>query len=248
MRSVPQRIVIIGATSAIASAVAARYAVHGSSFLLVARDEQKLQHVVASLREQGAGSISVFVADLRARDQYPAIVQAAVTQLGQIDLVLVAHGTLPDQSVLDHDVDAAMESMLTNALSAMDLSHRFALTLADQGRGSLVVISSVAGDRGRRSNYVYGSAKAALTAYASGLRGTFREAGVHVLTVKPGPVTTPMTIGKKMPLMVSVDVVADAIVRAVVKRRQVVYTPTIWRFIMFVYRMLPERITMRLKF
>ncbi|HXC65533.1 MAG TPA: SDR family NAD(P)-dependent oxidoreductase, partial [bacterium] len=117
-----------------------------------------------------------------------------------------------------------------------------------QGRGCLAVISSVAGDRGRQSNYVYGTAKATVTAFLSGLRNRLFRSGVQVLTIKPGMVDTPMTAAlKKGPLFASADTVAAGIVRAVDKRRDVVYVPGYWRLVMGVIKALPEGVFKRLK-
>ena len=240
------RIVIIGATSAIAQEVAKLYAVQGARLFCVARDEQKVIAVASDLRARGAEEVSVYVADLRARDVHADIVARSQSVLGTIDCVIIAHGVLPDQHVLDHDVDATIESFMINAVSVISISHRYAEVLEQQGSGSLVGISSVAGERGRASNYAYGAAKAAMTAYYSGLAVRLRPAGVHVLTVKPGPVDTPMTKGIKMPLMVPPRAVAADIVRAVSRRAIVLYTPGVWRFIMAVVRAIPDKIFVKL--
>jgi decaprenylphospho-beta-D-erythro-pentofuranosid-2-ulose 2-reductase len=244
----PRTIVVVGANSAIARGVAALYADQEATFFLVARDEEKLRATVAGLQERGGTVTSVYVTDLRLREGHADIVEKACAELGTIDLVLIAHGSMPEQSTLDEDVDAAMDTFITNALSPISLAHRFFNVLEAQGSGSLVTLSSVAGDRGRRSNYTYGAAKAALTAYTSGLRGRGRSSRVHVLTVKPGPVRTPLTATRKVPLMVSVAPVARDIVRAIDRRQHVVYTPGIWRPIMFFYRLVPEWIASRLRF
>ncbi len=242
----PTRIVIIGATSAIAQEVAKLYAVQGARLFCVARDEQKVMAVASDLRARGAEEVSVYVADLLTRDLHADIVARSKAVLGTIDCVLVAHGVLPDQQVLDHDVDATIESFMINAVSVISISHRYADLLEQQGSGSLVGISSVAGERGRASNYAYGAAKAAMTAFYSGLAVRLRPNGVHVLTVKPGPVDTPMTRGITMPLMVPPRVVAADIVRATSRRAVVLYTPGVWRFIMAIVRAIPDSIFMKM--
>lgn len=242
----PTRIVIIGATSAIAQEVAKLYAVQGARIFCVARDEQKVMAVASDLRARGSEEVSVYVADLLTRDLHADIVARSKAVLGTIDCVLVAHGVLPDQQVLDHDVDATIESFMINAVSVISISHRYAEVLEQQGSGSLVGISSVAGERGRASNYAYGAAKAAMTAFYSGLAVRLRPKGVHVLTVKPGPVDTPMTRGITMPLMVPPRVVAADIVRATSRRAIVLYTPGVWRFIMAIVRAIPNSIFVKM--
>ncbi len=240
--------VIIGATSAIAQSVARRYAEQGVQLFLVARSEEKVRTVASDLLARGAKRASIYVADLRMRDVHADLVARSVADLGHIDCVLIAHGVMPDQKLLDVDVDATIDSFMTNAVSVISISHRYANVLEGQGGGSLVGLSSVAGERGRRSNYAYGSAKSAITAFYSGLRARLAPKGVHVLTVKPGPVDTPMTHGTKLPLMANVEVVAYDIERAINKRTKVLYTPGIWRLIMAIVRAIPESLFMKSKF
>jgi decaprenylphospho-beta-D-erythro-pentofuranosid-2-ulose 2-reductase len=243
----PKRIVILGATSAIAHGIAKRYAASGSLFFLVARNEERTQQCAQELLAAGAAGVRSMVVDLRVRDLHDGIVSASFEHLGTVDMVLVAFAAMPAQSTLDRDVNAALDVLITDAMSPVSLMHRYALVLEQQGSGSLVVFSSVAGERGRRGNFVYGSAKSLLNAYTSGLRAMTHDSGVHVLTVKPGPVETPMTAGKNLPLTVGVDRVATDIIRAIESKRLVIYTPGLWRFIMAIFRLLPERIAMRLK-
>ncbi len=242
----PTRIVIIGATSAIAQEVAKYYAVQGARMFCVARDEQKAMAVASDLRARGAEEVALYVADLMVRDVHADIVARSIAVLGTIDCVLIAHGVLPDQRLLDHDVDATIESFMINAVSMISITHRYADVLERQGSGSLVGISSVAGERGRAGNYAYGAAKAAVTAFYSGLAVRLRPSGVHVLTVKPGPVDTPMTRGLAMPLMVPPRVVAADIVRAISRRSIVLYTPGVWRIIMMIVRVIPDGIFIKL--
>ncbi|MCX6139894.1 MAG: SDR family NAD(P)-dependent oxidoreductase [Candidatus Kapabacteria bacterium] len=239
--------VIIGATSAIAQSVARLLAERGIRFFLVARNEVHMRSVSADLLSRGASGASLFVADLRMRDVHADIVARSIAELGKIDLVFIAHGTLPDQLLLDHDIDATLDCFMTNAVSVISLSHRYASVLEEQGSGSIVCLSSVAGERGRRSNYTYGASKSAITAFYSGLRSRLAPLGVNVLTVKPGPVDTPMTTNVAMPMKAAVGVVSADIVRAIDKRASVVYTPGVWRLIMAVVRAIPEGIFMKIK-
>lgn len=246
MKLRPQRIVVIGATSAIGVGIAERYAAVGSTFFLVARNEQRMQQVGETLRMLGAADVGMYVADLRAKDLYADIVRRSVEVLGAIDLVIIAHAVLPVQADLDYNVDATMDTMLTNMMSPIALMHHYALQLESTGGGSLVVLSSVAGERGRKAMTAYSTAKAAVTAYAAGLRGRFASSGVHVLTVKPGPVRTPMIAGRSLPFVASLDPVVTSIVRAIERRSLILYTPWFWRYVSFAMRMLPERLVMKL--
>ncbi len=227
------RVVIIGATSAIAQEVAKLYANAGASLLLVARDETKLHAVAADLRVRGASVVDTFVADLADRSRDAAIVAAA----GAPDVVLIAHGSLPDQRAVERDVDAQIAEFELNATSVIALAAHFANVLEANGRGTLAVIGSVAGDRGRRSNYIYGAAKAAIHAFCEGLGGR-----VNVVLIKPGWVDTPMTSGmKKNPLFASAASVAKGIHHAIASGRGTVYVPGYWRWISLIVRMLPAR-------
>lgn len=239
-------IAIIGATSAIAQGIARLYAKEGARFMLVARNQYKVAVVASDLRSRGASDVSVFIADLKHVSQHDAIVAAASKELKTIDVVLIAHGVLKEQSELESDIESTVDLFDVNATSMISLAHRFGLALERQGSGTLVGLSSVAGERGRKSNYAYGAAKAALTAFLSGMRGRYLGSGVTVITVKPGPVDTPMTVGRTMPLMASVDRVSRDIKHGIERKKLVIYTPGIWRFIMFVLRAIPESIFQRL--
>jgi short-subunit dehydrogenase len=186
------------------------------------------------------------VADFAA---HAGVLDAALRELGAIDVVLIAHGTLSDQRECEDSVAALRREFDVNALGTLALLTTLANTLQAQGRGTLAVISSVAGDRGRQSNYVYGSAKAAVTAFLSGLRQRLAKSGVNVLTIKPGFVDTPMTaaIANKGALWAQPAQIAAGIVRAIDRGRSVVYLPWFWRWIMLVIRHIPEPLFKRVK-
>lgn len=241
------RILVIGATSAIAHAVARKYASLGAQLVLVARDDKKLADCAADLRVRGAQRVDTLQADANDFAVQPAWIARAFDALQRVDVVLIAHGTLSDQNHCQQSVDALLQEFNTNALSAMTILTDIANRLEKQGHGTIAVISSVAGDRGRASNYVYGSAKAAVTTFLSGLRGRLQKAGVQVLTIKPGFVDTPMTAAfKKGVLWATPDQIADGIVHAIQKRRDVVYLPWFWRYIMLIICHIPELVFKRL--
>jgi len=244
-----KKILLIGATSAIAEATARRFAARGDALFLVARNADHLRDIAADLAVRGAmrhGTATLDVTDFAAHD---AMLDAAQRELGGIDIVLIAHGTLSDQAQCQASVDALRREFDINALSTLALLTTLANRLESQGRGTLAVISSVAGDRGRQSNYAYGSAKAALTAFLGGLRQRLAKAGVNVLTIKPGFVDTPMTasIANKGALWAKPDAIADGIVRAIDRGRNIVYLPWFWRWIMLVIRHIPEPLFKKLK-
>jgi decaprenylphospho-beta-D-erythro-pentofuranosid-2-ulose 2-reductase len=237
----PRRVLVFGATSAIAQAVARIYAGEGARLGLVARNRQSLDVVAADLRVRGASALWTEVADLLALDRHPTLVDQAQQALGGLDVVLVAHGILPEQAEALADPRIARVCWETNFVSAASLLEAAAHRMEEAGRGTLGVLSSVAGDRGRADNYVYGSAKAALNAYASGLGQRLAPSGIRVVTVKPGPVATPMTVGRvrRTRLLADVDEVGRRIHRALERGWRVVYAPAYWRVVMSIIRLLP---------
>jgi decaprenylphospho-beta-D-erythro-pentofuranosid-2-ulose 2-reductase len=243
-----RRLIIFGATSAIAEATAREFAHRGDALFLVARSPERLQAIADDLKTRGASKVAVHCQDLRDSSANEAILSEATEALGGLDAALLAHGTLSDQKACENSTELLLDEFNTNALSAMTLCTQLALRFEAQKRGVIAVISSVAGDRGRRSNYAYGSAKAAVTAFTSGLRQRLRPFGVHVVTVKPGFVDTPMTAAfKKNALWASPASVGKAIARAMIAGTPVIYTPAFWRPIMWVIRSIPEFVFSRLQ-
>ena len=242
------QVLIIGATSAIAQAVARLYAESGAKLFLVARDASRLDAVADDLRVRGAIAVDCLAADLTEYDRHPEIVAAAFDALSGLDTVLVAHGILPDQNSCQSSVAETMLSMDINFLSVVSLLTPIANLLEEKKRGTIAVISSVAGDRGRQSNYVYGAAKSGLDAFLQGLRNRLSKAGVHVLTIKPGFVDTPMTahIPERGLLWAQPEDVAKGIVNAIDRQKDVVYLPRFWALIMLIIRSIPERIFKKL--
>lgn len=244
-----RNIVIFGASSAIAQETARHFANAGDRLLLVGRDGDKLQAVAQDLRVRGAVSVEAIIADLVELSGLESLVEQVVGLWPHLDIALVAHGVLGDQVRAQQDWQHAEMILRANFVSQAALLTPLANYFESQGHGSIAVISSVAGDRGRASNYVYGAAKAAMTAWVSGLRGRLARKGVHVLTVQPGFVATPMTAHLKAGLLVAQPKpVGLAIFKAIEAQKDVLYVPGFWRLIMFVVRHLPEVIFKRLKF
>ncbi len=243
-----KKILIIGATSAIAGATARLFAERGDALYLVGRNNDKLQVLAGDLRVRGRGQVVTEELDLNDMAAHEAMIARATAALQGLDAALIAHGTLSDQSACQASVEMTLMEIKTNALSAISLLTLLANIFEAQKQGCIAVISSVAGDRGRQSNYVYGSAKAMVTAFLSGLRQRLAKAGVSVVTVKPGFVDTPMTSGfKKGPLWAVPEKVAADIVHAMDGKGGEIYTPWFWRFIMLIIRHIPEVIFKRLR-
>ena len=243
-----RRILIMGATSAIAEATAREFAALGDAMFLVGRNTDRLGAIADDLRLRGAAQVDTYVMDARELAGCPQLVDEATRRLGGLDTALIAHGTLTDQPAAQASVELMLEEFRINALSHMALCTELGNRFEAQGRGCIAVISSVAGDRGRQSNYVYGSAKAAVTAFTSGLRQRLHPKGVHVLTIKPGFVDTPMTASfKKGALWATPSAVAKAIVKAVHSGKPVLYTPWFWWGIMQIIKNIPEVIFRKLK-
>ncbi|MCB1671637.1 MAG: SDR family oxidoreductase [Gammaproteobacteria bacterium] len=243
-----QRILIIGATSAIAKATARLYAARGLRLHLIARNEVTLNAVADDLRVRGAGSVSTSVLDVNDFDQHEATLNNAVEKLGGVDVALICHGSLPDQLASEKSFELARQEINTNGLSVLSLLTVLSGIFTAQQHGTIAVVTSVAGDRGRQSNYVYGSVKAMVSTYLQGLRGRLLADNVHVVDIRPGFVDSPMTAHlEKGPLWASPERIAAIIVRSIERGRHTVYAPFFWRFIMFVVRSLPDFIFKRIK-
>lgn len=242
-----KKILIVGATSAIAEACARQWAQRGDKLFLAARNEATMRSVADDLKTRGALAVGQKVFDAAQLDQHAALIREAAQFMGGLDTVLIAHGTLSDQARAQTDVDYALREVTINGTSVVSLMTLAGEQLAAQGSGCIAVISSVAGDRGRQSNYVYGSAKALVSAFASGQRQRLRKVGVNVMTIKPGFVDTPMTASfKKGALWAKPEKVASDILAGVDQGKSVVYTPGFWRLIMLIIKHIPEFVFVKL--
>ena len=213
----------------------------------MARNGPKLETVASDLLTRGANSVAKKVMDLDDTSAHPLMLEAVAKELGTIDLVLIAHGVLGDQNRAEADYSVAEAILRTNLLSAVSLCTWVANYFEVQHRGILAVISSVAGDRGRRSNYIYGASKGALNIFLDGLRNRIDRLGVHILTIRPGVVASPMTAHlRKTALFADPNTIAIGIVNAIKRRKDVVYLPAIWAPIMLVVRSIPRSIFKRM--
>jgi decaprenylphospho-beta-D-erythro-pentofuranosid-2-ulose 2-reductase len=236
-----EKILVCGATSAIAQAWMRLLAPQGAAFFLVAHNATHLESVANDLIARGAKAVYAETANLDDTASHPALLERAVASLSGLDCAFIAHGFLGDQPAGERDFSIAAASLQTNFISAASLVTWLANFFAAQYHGTIAVISSVAGDRGRKSNYIYGSAKAGLNAFLAGVRNRADRNGVHVLTIRPGFVATPMTAHLPQgPLFATPDKVAHDIQNAIESRRDVLYTPWFWRWIMMIVRLVPE--------
>lgn len=243
------KILVLGATSAIAQAYARRRAEQGASFILAGRHEDRLKAIAADLVARGAASAEAVVVDLAALDQIETAEQALRARFRACDEAVIAYGVLGEQAKSESDLAVAREMFDTNFTSAALWILALLKDRPPAAPFTLVAIGSVAGDRGRASNFIYGAAKGALDRLLEGLAQKYAGTAVRIITVKPGFVDTPMTAGiaKGGPLWASPDRVAADIERAVAKGRRVVYTPWFWWPIMLIIRHLPWFVFRRLK-
>ncbi|WP_313706107.1 SDR family NAD(P)-dependent oxidoreductase [Massilia sp.] len=236
-----RRIIIIGATSAIAEHCARLWAQAGPvELVLVARDVGRTERIAADLRVRGPQArVSVLASDFEDPAAIERTVEAAFGE--RADLVLIAHGMLPDQGACEQDIHACRQALEINAISPVLFAEACARRMAARNHGTIALIGSVAGDRGRKSNYVYGAAKGLVDRYAQGMRHRFAGSGVKVVLIKPGPTDTPMTAHLKGrgAKLAPVEAVAASIVRGIDAGQAVLYVPGKWRVIMLIIRHLP---------
>jgi short-subunit dehydrogenase len=239
----PKRILILGATSGIAETTARMWAERGDSLYLVARDANKLAAVAADLRIRGAAYVDTAVANLDDTAHHPELLAGAINSLAGLDIAFLPLGFLGDQAEAEKSFPHTQQIIHTNYTAPASLLTWLANYCAQRHAGTLAVITSVAGERGRKSNYVYGSAKAGLTAFTDGLRNRIDREGVRVMTIKPGPVRTSMTEGiKGNEKFADPEAVAATLVKAIDRGDAIVYVPGVWRIIMAVIRHIPDRI------
>ncbi len=245
----PLRILILGAGSGIAQATARLYATEGAVIGLAGRNVERLSAIADDLKVRGATNTDIFEVDFTAADA-AATIGVMIGKLGGLDHVILAYGVLGDQALAERDWAAARQIIDVNFRSAAAWILAVADVLEHQGRGSLVVLGSVAGDRGRRSNYVYGATKAGLSTLVQGISHRFRDRGPRAVIVKPGPTDTAMTVGmtKGGPLWATPEAVAAVVRKAADRGSLVVYAPGRWRLIMAIIRAIPAIVFNKMNF
>lgn len=241
-------ILIVGATSTIARCAAGELAARGARLHLAARDEAEAGRIGQDFEVRCGTEVSVSPFEATEYGGHERLLDSATEAMGGLDGLLVAIGMLGDQSRAETDHDHLRDLIEINYGAPASLIGTAARRFEEQGNGWIAALSSVAGDRGRPSNYAYGSAKAGLTAFLEGLRGRLHGSGVHVLTVKPGPTDTKMTFGMDdpPPLMAEPERVAKRIVWAIEKEKDLCYAPPIWRYIMAAVRLVPSPVFKKL--
>lgn len=216
---------------------------------MIGRDEARLAALGDDLSVRGGLILGSYALDLTKTKHHKSALESAFDTMGSIDLVLICHGDLPDQAACETNYNSALAAINVNALSTVSMLSILGEHFIEQGNGTIAVVTSVAGDRGRQPNYVYGAAKAMVSTYLQGFRGRVFKHGVHVLDIKPGLVDSPMTSQfEKGPLWSQPEVIAKAILKAVKRKRHTVYSPGYWRLIMLVVCSVPEFMFKRLKF
>jgi len=242
-------ILIYGATSAIAQSTADYFAKDNWRIILVARDINKLNDTANDLKVRHNADVSVLAFDALNENTYKSSFDKACELTDSIDAVLIAHGSLPDQDEIVGDYDSIKREIQINSISVIALMTYASNYFITKGKGIIAVISSVAGDRGRQSNYVYGASKSLVSSYSQGLRNRLFHKGIAVLTIKPGFVDTPMVAHlKKNFLFAKTGAVGSRIFNAIKSGKSgVIYVPSYWYLIMCIVKSIPESLFMRLK-
>jgi short-subunit dehydrogenase len=234
-----KNILILGATSDLAQAIAKKYAAEGWGLLLAARNMELLEPVASDLRVRSSTEVTPLVFDAADFSSHRGFYESLETKP---DAVVCVFGYMGDQDQARTDLDEVRKTIDVNYTGAVSILNIVAEDFEKKGKGAIAGISSVAGDRGRQSNYIYGSAKAGFTAYLSGLRNRLAKSDVHVMTVKPGFCRTKMTENMELPgpLTADPEQVASAVFNGLEKKRNTVYTLWMWRWIMLIIRHIPE--------
>ena len=238
-------IVILGATSALAQSLADQLAAEKNSLVLLARNNTELERIKADLTIRHAVQVHTQVCDLLNIGDAMTLAEKVESSVGPVQGFIAVAGDMGDLSdqTQQHNIE---QVTAVNYTATASITAAFAKRMQGRKEGIIVMISSVAGDRGRPNNFVYGAAKSALNSFASGLRASLHKDGVHVLTVKPGPMDTPMTAGMKSPLIYPRGKAAKAIIKAMKKKCNVAYVPWFWWIIMNIIKHIPEGIFKKL--
>lgn len=242
-------LLVLGANSLIAHAAASHFAEAGHEIIFAGRKQDEPEKYANDFSIRYKINCRAEYIDALDYPSHKKFIEDLLAKTPELDYVLIVFGYLGTQDKAQIDFNEAHRIIDTNYTGVVSVCELLAAEFETRKKGNIAVISSVAGDRGRQSNYMYGSAKAGLTAYLSGLRSRLAKSGVNVLTIKPGFVNTPMTYGMPMPkiIVASPEKVGKYIYKGMVKRKSVVYTPFYWRWIMFIIRSIPEFIFKKLK-
>ncbi|MEO1562089.1 MAG: SDR family oxidoreductase [Pseudomonadota bacterium] len=238
---------IIGVTSAMGEAFARKCADEGAKLIVTARNAAAIQHLSEDLKIRGASEVTTASLDLGKPKDIKSLTELSRSVEGSLSVGFFA-GSMQDQAWLNDHPDKTALTFKDNLVGPAECLQSLAPLMIEKGEGTIIALSSVAGDRGRASNYVYGSAKAGFTAYLSGLRNRMQNHGIHVMTVKPGFVDTEMTWGLPgLFLVASPSDIAETLWKAAQKKRNTVYAPWFWWIIMNIIHHVPEPIFKKLK-
>jgi decaprenylphospho-beta-D-erythro-pentofuranosid-2-ulose 2-reductase len=242
-------LLVLGANSLIAQAAASKFAEAGHEIIFAGRHTEEIAKLANDFQIRYKVTSSAVHFDGLDYQSHKKFLEDVLAKTPDLNYVLIAFGYLGTQDKAQSDFNEAHKIIDTNYTGVVSITELIAAEFESRKKGNIALISSVAGDRGRQSNYMYGSAKAALTAYSSGLRSRMLRSGVSVLTVKPGFVNTPMTYGMPLPkpLVASPQKVGGDIYKAMVSGKSILYTPFYWRFIMMIVKSIPEFIFKKLK-
>lgn len=231
---------IIGATSAMAEEAAKLYASEKANLYLLARNKERLSLIKNDLMVRGASSVYTNSFDANDFKSHKLLMEEAFSTLDRVDVVIVAHGSLPNQEECQEDSLKAINEINTNGVSVISILTHVASLMEQQKSGNITVITSVAGDRGRQSNYVYGAAKSMVSTFLQGLSQRMSKSDVHVLDIKPGFVDTPMTAEfDKGALWAKPDKVADIIKKRIENKSNFSYVPGFWFLIIKIIKIMP---------
>ncbi|MCX7737623.1 MAG: SDR family oxidoreductase [Candidatus Kapabacteria bacterium] len=243
-----EKVLIIGACSAIAQETAKLFAKDGAALYLADLKKGRLESVKSDILTRYETKIFIEEFDALNFDKHQELIENASKALNGIDIVLIAYGTLPDQTSIQKDYPAILREFNINCVSVISLSSIVANYFEEKQKGTLAVISSVAGDRGRQSNYIYGAAKGGVSVFLQGLRNRMFHSNVNIITIKPGLVDTPMTAHlPKNFLFASAESVGRGIYEAIKLKKDVVYLPWFWKFIMCIVKAIPESLFKKMK-
>lgn len=243
--------VVLGASKGVGRAIARELASKGAELFLLGRDQVDLQRSAADLEQRGMGKhrVHIGVCDLEQPERFHEALAQAQHALSGLDTVIVTAGLFATQDRLENDLEFARRMLTVNFANTVIFCEHARQRLVANGGGTLCVISSVAGERGRKPVVMYGASKAGLSAYLEGLDHKYHEVGLRVVTVKPGFVKTGMTEGLKPPPFAGEpEQVARDVVRAIDRGTPVLYTPRIWALVMFVIRLLPRFVMRKIGF
>jgi decaprenylphospho-beta-D-erythro-pentofuranosid-2-ulose 2-reductase len=242
-----KNVLVLGATSGIAQAIVRQLANEGVNLVLAGRSVDELNRLQRDLGVRHKGEYHTAKFEATSYETHTPFFEECVRKLGHLDGVVLCYGYMGDQQIAQRDSNMAKEIIDVNYTSCVSILHLAAQYFESREAGFICAISSVAGDRGRQSNYMYGSAKGALSLYLQGLRNRLAKSGVNVLTVKPGFVDTKMTFGQEgLFLVAKPERVAKDIIKAIRKNKSILYTPFFWRWIMLIIKSIPEKIFKRL--